>query len=262
MNRIVQHPGGVIALTGAALFIFFVFIAGCKTDYSPTPPSTSAINEDDIADMIASSLSGSNSSNGLTAQIDEATVIAGGGSLSKRSFGEHALIPGYDTTIERHDTVGTNSYDFTFQYSYSFQNAGDGLLFQFAMSGFYATAFLSGADTAVGHLQLSGITSTDTEYTLNGDYSRAGVIASKVRNHHTFSSRLEVSLINVKILKTNGQIVSGTASISISGKLPNDDFFSYSATLVFTGSQSATLTVNSKTYIINLATGVAIPPGS
>ena len=158
--------------------------------------------------------------------------------------------------IVRHDTAGANSYNFTFYYSYYFPDSGS-LIFQYSMGGWYSTAFISSVDTAQAGLELSGIVATDTTYLLTGEYSRAGTQISKVRTHDTFTSSLILTMSDVRIVKTTKELLSGSLSITVTGRYSGDQFFSYNATLVITGSQSATLTINSKVYAVNLATGVA-----
>jgi len=56
----------------------------------------------------------------------------------------------------------------------------------------------------------------------------------------------------VKPLRT---VKSGTASFTVSGNMPKRGEFNYTGTIVFNGENNATLTINSNTYLINLATG-------
>jgi hypothetical protein len=58
--------------------------------------------------------------------------------------------------------------------------------------------------------------------------------------------------------KATRKTASGNTTIAVSGNVSNQGTFSYNGTLVFNGDGTATLTLNSVTYTINLNTGIAI----
>jgi hypothetical protein len=258
MKQSQESPLSNIKVLCIVMLSSIVFILGCQSGLTPVPQKPD-VTENDIADVIASSLGGSTSTNGLTVQIGEAATVAGGGVLSKRSRGEIAAAVSVDTTIMRHDTSGADGYEFTFHYSYAFSTGGDTLDFGFKMDGISFNSALLSNDSAVSSIRFTGIVGPDSQYTVNGVYLRSGTQAFYVRDQNSFTSADSVILTNVKVKKTTGQIQSGSASISVLGKTPNNNFFSYSATLTFSGSQLATLHINGKTYSINLASGIATP---
>jgi hypothetical protein len=62
----------------------------------------------------------------------------------------------------------------------------------------------------------------------------------------------------MQVEKTTGRISSGTGTVTFYGQTSNGLVFSYSATVVFTGNQTATLTMSGKTYSLNLAVGQVV----
>ncbi len=236
--------------------IFALILYGCKKDDNPVTPQ-SPLSETDAANLIAASLGGSASTNGISSQIEEAATVAGGGGLGKRSDSQSSLIPGFDTTIVKSDTIGLYSYHYTFHYSYSFSNFGNRLDFLYTMKGVYDTPRVSSDDSANASLVITHIVDADTQYTLNETYLRLGSQSSKVGDKVQFTSTISIMLANIKVSKSTKKIQSGTGTISVSGQTNDGRSFSFTATILFVGNQQAILSVNSRSFNVNLVTGTA-----
>src|ERR1041385_1483095 len=146
----------IILIAAAILF-------GCKKDDNPATVH-SVLSENEVANLIAASLGGSTSTNGLSAQLEEAATVAAGGNLGNQVAGSKVQIPGFDTTIVKSDTIGSYSYKYTIHYSYNFLNLGNRLDFFYAMKGFYDIPRISSDDSAEASLVLTHIVDADRQY--------------------------------------------------------------------------------------------------
>jgi hypothetical protein len=226
----------------------FILVPGCKNEDTLTEVTTT-LTADDAADAIASALGGSQGTGGLTAQLEEAASVAGGGTLGKVDGTAGVL---FDTTVTRQRT-GTYSYSYSFQYSWSLANANQ-FTISYGMHGMYDAPWMSSNDSASATFQVSNLL-VGQSYLVSGIYNRHGTQTSKMRAKLGFQSTLICSTTDLLINKTTRRISSGTATITLYGQVSNGLAFSYSATVVFLGGQSATLTIGAKSYTVNLALG-------
>jgi len=235
-----------------SLLAALALVSGCKNDDSSTnPEDTVSLTVDDAADAFASALGGSAGTGGLTAQLEEAAAIAGGGSLGKTGQAYGIL---FDTTITR-QRVGTYSYSYTFHYSFGIANANQ-FDFSYTMKGTYETPRMTSSDSAAATLQVSNLL-TGQAYSVTGIYNRYGTQVSKVRNWARFSSTITFSFTALEVDKATKRISGGTATLSMSGQTEAGRIFAYTATVTFLGNHQATLIIGGKTYTGNLVLGEA-----
>lgn len=230
------------------------FPTSCKNSDNPAQ-TQSSVTQEVVADMIAASLGGSASTNGLSAQMEEAATVAGGAPFPK-SAGELDLRM-IDTTVVRQGTIGNFSYYYIFHYSFVFSNFGNKLDFNYSMRGTFDTPRIASDDSANASIVITHIIDPDSQYTLNANYLRLGSQSSKVGNRVQFTSTITWTLTDVKISKSSNSINSGTGVITVAGQVSTGGSFNYYATITLLGNQQASLTMNSRVYLINLATGTA-----
>ena len=232
--------------------LFAVLVTGCnKDDEAVGSGDAVVLTSDDAADAFASTLGGSQSTAGLTAQLEEAATIAGGGSLGKVDATTGTL---WDTTITR-VRVGTYSYSYAFRYSIVLANVNR-LDFGYTMKGIYDTPRMSSNDSAAASFQVSNLLA-GTAYSITGIYNRYGTQVSKVRNKTSFSSTITVSTTAMLIDKSTKRVSGGSAAVIIYGQSSTGNIYSFNGTVTFLGNQQATLVIGSKSYTLNLATGEA-----
>jgi hypothetical protein len=122
-------------------------------------------------------------------------------------------------------------------------------------SGSYSGPNMSSSNSGSSIFMVSGLGSTSSDFVINGEYKRAGSFKSKIDTAKAGDSNIDIVIKSLTLKRPLRNIVSGTATISITGDVPNKGSFSYTGTLVFNGNGTATLTINGTVYTINLSTG-------
>ena len=243
-----------LTLLLCAVGVASVAVIGCGKNLSPTD-SQSAITEDDAADVVAASMGGSSSSEGLSAQLKLAAELGSGPTAPDAP----ATIDGitFDTTIVRQAFGLGYSYRYTYYISYLFSNLGNTLDLSYAMKGVYDLPRMSSDDSANAVLNLNHIVDSNATLTVNGSYLRLGSQQFKVRDQLSITSQITMSLTNVEVDKFTKLIQSGTATVSISVQASNGRSFSRTGTITFDGNQRATLLLGARLFILDLIRGEA-----
>lgn len=229
-----------VSLIGALSII----TPSCKKD--STSGTTTTVSPDDAADAITEAIVPESA--GMVAQTQTATVI---------------IITGnYDCGIEK-DTAfsGANVSGAAVTYNYAFRstrllscNNGIPASFAYTASGSssYDAPRVSSADSTSAQFSVTGLQPSASQYVFTQTYIRNGSENSKVRNKIGFTSNITIKTTNLTVDKNSGLILSGAASVSISGSATNGKSFSYSGTLTFSGNKQATLDLgNGNTYTIS-----------
>jgi hypothetical protein len=219
----------------------------CKKSNSNAGGSstTDTVTTDDAANAVSDAVSPESS--GMVAQTQTTVVI----------INENDLDCGVqsDTAFAGQNAAGAA---ITYNYAYTSSrlltcNVGVPSTFQFNFSGknSYSAAYIASDDSAAGNFSVTGLNAGAGQYVFNASYIRSGSETSKARNQYTFTSNVNIQSTNLTIDKSTQQIVSGTATVSISGASSSGKAFSYSGTITFSGGKQATLVLgNGNTYQI------------
>lgn len=240
---------------GVALALAAIMITGCTDDDALGVDGTSAISNDDAADAIAFSLSGSQSSGGLTAQLEESTTMAGAGLINKTDQLGNAS---WDTTVAR-ARMGIFSYAYAFHFNLSLVS-GSRLDFSYTMKVTYDTPRMSSADSAAALFQVSNLM-TGTSYAVSGTYTRLGTQTSKVRQKNTWTSVITVTMSGLSVDKSTMKITSGSANLTMVGSSGSGNAYALNGKLTFIGANQAILMIGGQAYTIDLSTGEATLAG-
>ncbi len=241
--------------------ILLAFIVGCqKNDTVPTEPQAVYTN-DDVANMIGCALAGSSATYGLTAQVLNACAIAADSgrfhSIAQPRSPQAVL---FDTTFVKRLTSTGYSYSLQTRYSYTFGPRSDSLTFHFLISGTYSTPQLSGSDTSSATILVSHITLPDSQFLAQIiSYSRYGNQVSKLGGKAQFYSDATLSGISLNVSKVTKQIQAGTGAIELTETDFAGNSTDYTGDMTFGATQSVIITLNDKPYLVNLATGAAVP---
>jgi hypothetical protein len=238
----------------------------CKKD---STSSNTSVTTDQAADIAASSLA--ENSEGLASVTDDIAVNAQGissvntGGLTINSNGRatSSVHQECGTTltdsVTRAITIDSVSINYFFKYSHTLNcNASslpDNLVNTLAYSGSFNGPRLSSSNSGSATVTIAGLTQASANFVLNGEYKRSGSFQSKVGNKATGNSNVDIVGTNISLSKPDRKILSGNATISITGTGPRGVSFSYTGTIVFNGDNTATLTINGDAYTINVITG-------
>jgi hypothetical protein len=225
-----------------ALFITTAIVS-CKKD--STASSSTTVTTDDAADAVTEAVTPESA--GVVAQTQTATVVISTGSFE---CGVES-----DTSFSGQNTAGAA---ITYSYLFSLNrlltcNTGIPQQFAFAYSGktSYDAPRISSDDSAQAQFTVTGLQPSASQYVFNQTYTRKGSETSKVGNQLGFTSTITIQTSNLTVDKSTQQILSGSATVSISGATTSGKAFSYTGTLTFNGNKQATLVLgNSNTYNI------------
>ena len=238
----------------------------CKKDNSAS--SSSTITTDQAADIAAGSLA--ENSNGFASVTDDVAVNAQGISsvnsgLSVNSTQATASVhqecgTTLTDSVTRNITVDSVTINYFFKYSHTLNcnssNEPDNVINALTYKGSFDGPRLSSTNSGSANVTIAGLTSTATNFVLNGEYIRDGSFQSKVGNKSSGNSHIDIVGTNITLSKPGRKILSGTATITITGTGPKGNSFSYSGTITFNGDGTATLAWSGgATYTINLTTG-------
>jgi hypothetical protein len=256
------------ALKFTLIVALVAFAISCKKSDTST---SAAVTIDEAADMAASSVSSNTfgfatvaDNVGINAQTLTSVGSAGGQAVN--SVGTNATThQTCGTTIADSISASGKTNDVTFSYFYKFirtlncnansqpDNVSNAITFKGSIDGPRITSVDAGTSTVT----IGGLTTNATTFVVNGKYSRKGAFTSKVGGKATGTSDVEITATNVLLSKPARNIVSGTATITISGSSAKGTF-SFTGTMAFSGNNTATLTVGTTVYIINLLTGTYV----
>ncbi|MDB5005795.1 MAG: hypothetical protein JWP45_188 [Mucilaginibacter sp.] len=238
-NSIAKVFFAVIITTSAALNL-----SSCKKASTVTTAS-STITEADAAELTTDAVSPSNG--GMVTQLNSSVTI----------YKKVALQCGVkkDSSIVYISTAGDSpSYSYALNWNYVLSCNGTSpslLTFNFTGKANYDGPRMSANDNSTGGFILTGFGASSTQYLLSTNYARSGTYTSKIGKQYTFTSNLAVTSTNVAVDKTSQEIVSGTATVTLTATSTSGKSFAFNGTLTFLGGKKATLVLNSgATYTI------------
>jgi len=231
-----------------------VMVSSCKDQVA-----TNAISTDDAAQMISMSLA--TNSMGATSII-QTSVSTGNSSSSiapqKVKSVNSDFVISVDTTFSVSSKPGAIiSYSFSANYGYELTfntqlqltNASE----NYTYTGSYDAPLIASTHTGSGVFSFTNMTSGI--WTVNGTFKRISDDVFKGIQAKTSHSETNLNLTNILVDRSSSTIQSGTATVTITGTLPNKGDFSYTGTITFNGANTATLVINGTSFTVNLITG-------
>src|ERR1041385_3610274 len=234
----------------------------CKKDNSAS--SGSSVTTDQAADIAASSLA--ENSNGFASVTDDIAVNAQGVS----SVNSGLAVNSTQATASVHQECGTTLTDsvthnvtldsvtvnYFFKYTHTLNcnssNVPDNLINTLTYKGSFDGPRLSSTNSGNANVTIAGLTPNAINFVINGEYTRDGSFQSKVGNKASGNSHINIVGTNITVSKLGRKIISGTATINITGTGPKGNTFNYTGTIVFNGDSTATLTLSGgASYTIN-----------
>jgi hypothetical protein len=210
------------------------------------------VTNEEAADMVAGSIS--YSSNGVGNISDDASFTASSPTSKHLTCGSTVT-----DTVARHSTVAPNPYSYKLIYSYTLtcnaNNLPDNLKGNLTYSGFFGSPNISFTNTGSATFVVAGLTPTALNYVINGEYKSTGTFKSKIDTTNTGTANIDVVISNLTLTKPARLIKSGTTTVTVTGTVPKKGNFNFIGNLVFNGDGTATLTLATSVYTINLITG-------
>lgn len=254
------------------LKLFILTIAGIAVIYSACKKSDSssgpALSEKDVSSQIALDLSQNlfGSYSGLNLSGGFGGVSGFAAKHMPNSHQLHDLSNPFcglvvDTAINDTEKIGVDStITLSGHIKFSFTCSGDNL------SGFSTNDNLSVAVTTPQFSLISQIAENitmnalnpadeNTQFSLSGNISSTGTYAYKTSAGKSGTRSFSYVLNALTLDPNSDDIISGTATFSTKGS-GKSGTWSYSGTIKFLGNHTAQITINSKSYTVNLETGV------
>ncbi len=244
--------------------LMVTFMISCNKDDDSS--AENSIIDEDVADMVAVAVA-DESGSGLTTVVYETVestdeVINSTGSTSSTESLKASSVCGYSNAAQfsaSNAEYSTIEYEYSFEYSYSLScnqfNIPEQMQVDFSYSGQCDAPRMESSNNGSGYMYLSGLELSETNYEIEGSFSQNGSFASKVRNKNTGSNKLQFTIENMYVNKTEYTIQSGTATVEISGTLSSVGSFTVSCSLTFNGDGTATLVTKNNSFLIDLSTG-------
>jgi hypothetical protein len=125
--------------------------------------------------------------------------------------------------------------------------------FNATSSGTYSTQKIESSDASQTSFSILGLESTSENYVFNGNFKRDGNQQITInQNTRSLNSAVYLEIVNLNVDKVNYEIISGSGTLTLTGKANQGNSFSFEGTLIFNGNETATLTLNGTSYEINL----------
>lgn len=224
----------VLTKLAVMAFLCMCINVSCKKDAGDgSAPSTTTVTEQDAADAVSAAVTPQSA--GMSAQVSDATVMAASNAYSCGAA--------YDSSVAGASATGS-AITYSFQLDWNWKLACTSPAnFTAGFTGHttYDAPRMSSNDSSNGSFSITGLSPSNSAYTLNANYVRRGLQQSKVNNKNSFTSTITITAADMVVSKSSYEITSGTASVTISGASSSGKSFQYNGTITFAGSKSATL---------------------
>jgi hypothetical protein len=195
----------------------------------------------------------------VAAQLATDAVIPGTGGMLTQVYGSTAIYKAVklscgvqkDSTIIVTSAAGASpSFNYNLASNYTLTCAGAApsqVAFFYTGNLSYSGPLMSSVDKSAAGFILTGLGTSSTQYTFSSNYSRNGTTTSKIGQQNTFTSIIAIQSNGIIVDKTAGEIVSGTATISIKTTSSAGTIYTFNGTITFLGNRMANLVLTSGT---------------
>jgi hypothetical protein len=239
----------IASLASRAFFLMLIagVMTSCKKD-----KETKQMESADAADAVESSLT--TKSAGLIYELEELIPVTPGYILPS---GDTIFCnTQYDSTLSRNVNAGgfTGSYNVNWDYIINCNGLSipQNMNMSMTTSGSSSTPRNNSTSSSTVSLTLTGLEFSATQIVVNGTASFSGSQTSRVRNQNTFTSNLSFNLSNLTFDKASQELLSGSATISMTGSVTDGDSYTFTGNVVFNGGGAATVTINGNSYTIDV----------
>jgi hypothetical protein len=229
------------------LAVFTLSLTSCSKDDDSNNDTEATISEEEAAEAIAMAVSPE--SGGMVEQTNQAIYTLEDDNSSSNKAEDYECGVEYGSSY----TISGQSANVTYSASLIWSwivDCGTGIIpsaanFDLTGTSTYDGPRISSEASTTASINIQNLEDAQSSYVVNETFTMAGSQESFVRNENAFTSTIEFSTNDLTILKANYNVASGTVYASFVGKASNGNTYDYSGTLVFTGNQTATLTMGS-----------------
>lgn len=236
------------------ILLSFVLFSGLIFSSCEKEEGMDKATKDEIAADVASSM-GPNT--GVSSEIASAALLSGSfEDPSKSQLNDTVYSVENDFTLtNRQGALITYSYNLHVKYGFILQNFILHHAYYISeIAGSFDGPRISLSESRSNNWEFTGLLPTTDEYILNGQSERSSNSQSKIGNQSQIVSSASITFSDVLIDKLTTEIVGGTLYWEIEGTV-NDKSFSCEATVVLKGDDTAELTIEGDTYLVDLTTG-------
>ncbi len=228
-----------------------LFFTACFKD--PEPETPVPVTAAQTATIIAATFC--TDAQGLCAELPEAAGI-----MSRGLQNASPCNTSFDSTFSKNaPTLANYTYSYAMRYHNDIRctnNLPSYISFSVSRNGNFESTIAKSNGNGNGAWTITTLSPTDTVFTFNGDYSRAGNAVSKGSNKNTsFSTDLRCTLENVLVKKTTKTLQSGIVRFTITGSSSTSTNYSFNGQFEIKTPTTGFLTIGGKVYNLNLTTG-------
>lgn len=222
-------------------------LTSCSKEDDSIDGTESSITEEEAAEAIAMSVSPE--SGGMIEQTNQAIYTLENDSSTSGKAEDYECGVEYGSSYNISGQSTNVTYSASLAWSW-IVDCGTGSIpsaanFDLTGTSSYDGPRISSDASTTATINIQNLEDEQSTYIVNETFSIAGSQESYVRNDNAFTSTIDLSTTDLTVLKSNYNIASGTISVSFHGVASNGNSYDYSGTLVFTGNQTATLTMGS-----------------
>lgn len=242
MNSIKKN--GTIFL---GLLVLTLSVTSCSKEDDSSGGTESSITEEEAAEAIAMSVSPE--SGGMVEQTNQVIYTLEDDNSASGKAEDYECGVEYGSSYNISGQSANISYSASLIWSW-IVDCGTGIVpssadFDLTGTSRYDGSRISSEASTTATINIQNLDDAESSYVVNETFTITGSQESFVRNENTFTSTIELSTMDLTVLKSNYNIASGTISASFHGIASNGNSYDYTGILVFTGNQTATLTMGS-----------------
>jgi hypothetical protein len=231
--------GKAVTVLCTAIILTSLSFSSCKKDNAKnTAAASGTVTEQDAARATIDAVDPT--TGGMVSQLNSSVAVF-----------TTATIPcsvKKDTTITGSSISGvTPSFTYSLSWNYLFDCSAQSLTFNFSGNSSYSGVILSSSGTSSGGFVMTGLLPDTSQYTFNTTYTRTGTTSLNTGKKVTFTSDVEITSSNIIIDKTTQEIVSGSATVTVSGASTTGNSYNFAGTITFSGDKKGSLVLNSGT---------------
>lgn len=216
-------------------------LSSCSKDENE---NKSQVSQEQVASVVTQSVV---SQGGVIEQVNTATLAVYGleGRKSGGRLSDFCGKSNEDNFSGSGEASGIKfSYDLGWSYALACtQDVPTEFSFNFNGKTSFETDKFSTKDSSIATYKIGGLGEASANWVFNQAFDRAGSLISKTADIPSFNSTIHYVAADIKVSKETREIVSGTATVKVTGVDLKGNAFKFEGTITFQGSRKAVFTV-------------------